>query len=220
MYVLFVLSVSAFCIVFLVVLFILYTLSKLRILGDRIDDISAFTGYDEFSAGGPGLRQDICNNCGSSMPDGCGGKFKDDGDGCRLNQETTGATTSINADDPNLSDLVSRSESKPNQENTPEIRPYIGDSKLETPKNCENYMPGPKHGYCKRCGHPLNEHRYKPPRESHAYSGGVNLLFAANDYTPDLVFVEAVNDQGQSIQIGEWSTNEHGFHVLRIALNE
>lgn len=31
-------------------------------------------------------KQDVCHNCDTALPEGCGGTFKDEGISCRLNQ--------------------------------------------------------------------------------------------------------------------------------------
>jgi len=37
-----------------------------------------------------------------------------------------------------------------------------------------------------------------------------------NDESPDLMFVEIEDDNGRSIEVGQWSNEGDGFHVLEI----
>ncbi len=64
-------------------------------------------------------------------------------------------------------------------------------------------------------GESMNQPMMKCANSNAVLGEPVNLLFAGNDDNPDLLFVEAENDKGESIGVGEWSTDEQGYHVLR-----
>ena len=44
----------------------------------------------------------------------------------------------------------------------------------------------------------------------------IQIVFRDVPNTPDLLFVEVENQQGQSIRVGEWRTREDGYKVLEL----